>query len=148
MTGEGAAVAGVAVAIALVGGLVWANMGGSTQGKFLAQCEERMLARLKAPSTYKRIEVVGPRFRQAEAADLRAVTGEVREGILDAAAAYTGGDRTFYADKLGFVYFRFTYDAANDYGTPIRGEFICEQRVYARKTLTDDGWPIILSEGN
>ncbi len=137
---------GIAGAIAV--GVFVANYPGSTQGNFIAKCEENMLARLKAPSTYERIKVEGPRYRSADSAEIMALSAEERKGFRDLNAELTGGEQTFHSNKLGFVYFRFTYDAANAYGTPIRGTFTCEQMVYARETLTDDGGPRVrMDEG-
>lgn len=117
----------------------------SAESAFLDRCERSMQAALRSPSTYQRVTASEVHHRFASPTEIARVTASQREAFLDASADPT--DRTFRSADLGMLYIRVTYDAANAYGTPIRGAFTCSQMVYGKGQLRPDAWPILDIEG-
>ena len=142
MTSTNAA-AGALAALLVIGtaGVALLASNSETESRFLNRCEERMLAALRSPATYQRISVSDVQHRYASPTEIATVTPLQRESFLDSSATPT--DRTFRSADLGMLYIRVTYDAANAYGTPIRGAFTCSQMVYGKGDLNPDAWPVL-----
>jgi len=102
------------------------------ESRLVSACEEVLMERLRAPSTYKRIRVeeyetaltqgdyitlLDTEIRRASSAELKEVLRADRDGRL---AHMVRGDTkpTSYAAEI-------EYDAANGFGVPIRGLAKC-----------------------
>lgn len=136
-----AAGAAVAVLVLAAAGVAVMASKPSDQALFLDRCEELMQAALRSPSTYTRVSVSDVQHRHATQTEIARVTASQREAFLDASADPT--DRTFRTADIGMLYIRVTYDAANAYGTPIRGVFTCSQMTYGKGKLNPNAWPIL-----
>jgi hypothetical protein len=107
-----------------MGSTIIAFLGGCSIGgdPLLVACEEVLKDRLRAPATYNRIE---SRERTEELEDYVWVAWQKAEGslkeIFEARAAEAVGE----GKPLQRITVHIVYDAANAFGTPIRGRADC-----------------------
>ncbi len=145
MTGANQAAGAVAlVLLAATGGASYFALKPTARDLFLQRCEEVVRGTLRSPSTYSRVEASEVQERFATQAEIASVTTSQREAFLDASG--DGTDRTFRSAELKVYFLTVDYDAANAYGTPIRGSFTCGQMAYGDMPLRPDAWPILTFE--
>lgn len=128
----------VGLAVVLGGGLTsYAWLQPSADDLFIQECETLLSDRLKAPATYARVnasEQSRSRTSFEEFLDIdhpdkmrmvmmgQAASAESREAFEALKKVYADGSYETVKVLL-------TYDAANAYGTPVRGTSICSQIV-------------------
>jgi hypothetical protein len=118
----------------------------SSGGRFLTECEADFIGALRSPATYDRVDATDLRYRAATSAEQSSVRQVERDRFLRANGVDTSGDWTFEAGKLRVASLKVTYDAANAYGTPVRGTFACEQMIYDQQEIDPAQYIHIRSE--
>lgn len=97
-------------------------------------CEEVLKDRLRAPSTYKRVSIYS-RTETVDGDELvepipAGATKEMRDVMESRNSLYSGRRVTKYTVAI-------EYDAANGYGTPLRGTALCEDHSFGTTNIDD-----------
>lgn len=127
-------IATAAFLVSIAGGAAyWYANYGSPEAKFISACEDVLLGRLKSPSTYKRISVTELHTQEATLDEFLGIYSE--EQRLDYSRRNAGDPKlaelarwrseSFRNGEFEIASIILDYDAANGFGTPIRGSSWC-----------------------
>lgn len=121
------------IAVGGIGAAVYVGVQPSVEQKLIASCEEIIASRLKAPSTYRQISTT--KITKAKA-DFNQFMGWDVPGVKEHDAEVRRSDPAIMEIQdnqkkmfSGVEWTRYStwieYDAANSYGTPVRGAAEC-----------------------
>lgn len=140
-------VASIAATLGIAGAglFYWKATGLTDQSLLLAKCEEVLLDRLRSPATYNRVNATDVERTVAlqndylYANDKRRALNQIEKNRRDAELKRLHDQKVdrFQAtphDKLSLY---IDYDAANAFGTPLRGTARCEAFVLKGRALRD-----------
>lgn len=131
---NGKVVIGFLVVLAAAGAASW--YGGaftSEREEFVQRCEAELANRLRAPATYRRVSAGEVRRSTASLEECMGWPTAEDRAADEAAARRNSTVRDIQADQLArcnaspgeHVSLVIEYDAANAYGTPVRGRTVC-----------------------
>jgi hypothetical protein len=138
-------------AVAVVAGLSFYL----TRDPFLAACEDAMKDRLRSPSTYNRLSVSDMRRRPATLLEYMEVESPA---ALAAKAQMLASDefllgifqrkqQDFEKAGMDILSIEVEHEAANGFGTPIRGWFVCSVFRNPGEPLGDTAAPLVMING-
>jgi hypothetical protein len=115
------------------------------EAEFIAACEDVLKERLKAPSTYRRIETTPVRvfdgsYDQKKGYDLvpeRKAEDEATYARNKTQRELNGHFRKWHEQDPEMMEVIITSDAENGFGTPVRGRSICRDSLWTTDTNPD-----------
>ena len=141
--------------VAAAGAVGYLSLKPTEEDKLLAACEEILLDRLKAPSTYTRtsstpVISAAATLEQFMGWDAPGARQRADERILQDLTLLEAEDlqkELFLARPWTRYSTWIEYDAANDYGTPVRGAAECVLIQQADRPMELSKWPTVRVDG-